>query len=254
MSKEPFEEFETFIAYAEETDNLLYLSMRAISGLQGITRLTEVLSKSEFDEKRERYSPSDIEEARKLEDLAKSEIERGFPLIIAHSIVAIWSALEACIPEFCADWLIAQPELLESEGLAKIKVSATLLNTADRRGAMRAVVSEIERQVDAPQKAGLGRFQANLEKLGLGFGLDDDLRKSLFEMSKVRNLIVHRLGKADEIFANECPWRNLNSGDRLVLTLDDYKRYRSSSGEYAAQIIEALENIEQFANSTHLIR
>ena len=87
-------------------------------------------------------------------------------------------------------------------------------------------------------KPGIGQFQEVLRALGLGFGISDELRRDLFEVSQARNLIVHRLSVVDVKFARECPWLGLKVGDRLKITSEAYGRYHSAVTTYLTNLIE----------------
>jgi hypothetical protein len=141
-----------------------------------------------------------------IEEDARREVERGFPLLQSQSVVAIWGALEACIDDFCADWLAAHPEQLETNGFKKVRIPVASLRFDDRREMMKAVIDAIARETSADLKAGVGRFQEILRKIGLEVDVPPALQKDLLELSKVRNNIVHRHGNADRKFVDECPW------------------------------------------------
>jgi len=237
MTKECFAAFESFVEYSQQIEKLLTLSIHAISGLEGSGKLVDVLNEGVLDGERPKYSPEHVAHIHAMEELAASQTALGHPMLIAHSVVALWSALEASIPAFCSDWIVANPSCLSSDGMARIKISAIFLAGTDRRSAAEAIVEEISRQLDASLRPGIGRFQGVLEKIGISFPIEDDVRRTLFELSKVRNLIVHRFGRADRKFVEECSGFALNVGDELRLTLDHYAQYRRAAGEYAAQIV-----------------
>lgn len=241
MVRGPFEAFKSFAAYSKQIEELLFLSIYAVSHLHGASRLAEVVSevKSDLDGEEHRTPPEELARIRKMEDLAQEQRAKGHPMLVAHSVVALWSALEATIPAFCADWIVSQPSCLSSDDLSRVRVPASLLGATDRRAAASAVVDEISRQIDSSLKPGIGRFQGVLEKLGITFPIDDKIRGSLFELSKVRNLVVHRFGRVDLRFVGECPRFKLSVGEELRLTVNDYIEYRRVAGEYASNILRA---------------
>src|SRR4051794_12162950 len=93
----------SFADYVEETNTILDLSMTAIAGLDGISALKKALRKTD----------EEVADAKKIEELARHERTRGYPLLVAHSLVSLWSALEAGVARFAPDWLLAHPEALQ---------------------------------------------------------------------------------------------------------------------------------------------
>src|SRR5258706_3571043 len=203
-----------------------------------------VLSKSSDLTRQKKYDDQHIQRVEEIEALALGEVEKGFPLLVSHSVVALWSALEAAIVAFCADWLVSHPECLQLESVARIRLPVAAFANADNKATMEAVVDEISQRIDAAMKPGIGRFQSLLENIGIGFGVDADLRKCLFEMSKARNLIAHKSVRVDRKFASECPWLKLQESDPFVISLDPYSRYCAAAREYVAQLVLSIEAYE----------
>jgi hypothetical protein len=90
--------------------------------------------------------------------------------------------------------------------------------------------------VSANLKPGVGKFEALLDPAGLGGGTADCARKNLFELSHVRNLVVHRSSIVDARFKAACPWRKESVGDPLLPGSKDFKRYLFSSYWYLAEL------------------
>ena len=122
-------------------------------------------SPDEIEKRKKEYPPEYIALMAQTAKLAANEVDKGFPLLLSHSVIEIWSALEVYLTEFCSDWLLAHPECLASESMAKIKFSAALMSNPDRKTIMDSIVNEIAQSVQARLKPGVGRFQAIFEKL-----------------------------------------------------------------------------------------
>jgi len=197
--------------------------------------LAEVLA--EGKEKTEASSKR-IEQTKKLEADAASEAANGFPLLSSHSVVALWSALEDAIPRMCSDWLLKYPRTLERDDFSRVKLPPHILLLEDRTVAMEEIVLELARTTQSSLKAGVGRFDALIGALGIKLSVSKALRRDLFELSKVRNVIVHQLGKADRKFVQECPWLNPKVGDRLRIDPARYGKYRKVVIEYCVQIVK----------------
>jgi hypothetical protein len=103
---------------------------------------------------------------------------------------------------------------------------------------MFAVVEAVDQVTGGSQKLGIGRFEAILDACGLSGGLSDDYRRDLFELSQVRNLVVHRFSVADERFFKSCPWFGLSVGERLILPEARLHAYIVAARNYGACILE----------------
>src|SRR5438046_5033638 len=110
-----------FDDYASEELDLVSMSCVGIGQLRGAEAMAEaifmaedVLGKTRGDRKQQ------LQGARKLTAFAEKEIERGFPLIHAHSLVGVWGALEVYVRDLITTWFLNVPEALSSEELSTI--------------------------------------------------------------------------------------------------------------------------------------
>lgn len=228
---DPFAAFWSFVEYVEEMAQLTALTTVAYTNMTGLGRLAAALRKSD----------EEIARKEELERLALDEVARGFPLLMAHTAVGLWSALEAAVTAFTVDWLCYKPSLLQSEALSKTKVPAVLLSTKDFREAAAFVIDEFNRGAGGQRKEGVGRFTTVLDALGINVAVEDDERKTLFELSKVRNIYAHRFGIVDAQFKSACPWVEVDLGKRLQTTSSDIMRYMKAAREFAASVCDAAQ-------------
>ena len=226
--------WESFLEYVTETDQILNLSMTGIRNLEGMVRLKEVLKRD----------PKEIEKAKVVEALALAERDRGFPLHIAHSLVSLWSALESAVLRFAPEWLALHPAVLEGPAFAKVKVPAALLNAELRIESMVAVLDEASKQMASSLKPGIGRFTALLEVVGVPVTVSKEVRDRLYELSKLRNLIVHQFGVADERFVRECPTVKATAGERVMVSYADYRTYGRAARDFAIVVLQAANRSE----------
>lgn len=235
--------FRILLDFIEEVDRVLFLTTNAIASTRGQAELMEALHESDRVVRSEPIFPDaetarrEIKRAAAFDKMAADEIARGFPLSISHSIVAIWSALESSIPQFVIGVLSIHPEKLQGKAFERIKLPVSTYHGASGDEFWEAVVEEVGRNTSAHLKPGIGRFEALLDAVDLGGEVDPDVRKDLFEMSKVRNLIVHRFAIVDRRFLEECFWKAATLGERLNLTMDDYHRYRNATTRYAGSVL-----------------
>jgi hypothetical protein len=88
-----------------------------------------------------------IAEAQKRAAFAKKEIEEGFPLLCAHSLVGLWGAFEAAVDDFLATWLEAHPSKLTDAESIRLRVSASDLLVPIEQDRIRLVLAELARSL-----------------------------------------------------------------------------------------------------------
>ena len=76
-----------------------------------------------------------------------------------------------------------------------------------------------------------------LEPFGLSGELPASLRREIYELSQVRNLIAHNASKVDRRFIDSCPWLGVKIGDEFIVSRDMFERYNYVTTVYATLII-----------------
>jgi hypothetical protein len=216
---DPLEAFTGMRAYLKECAQLLMTTGRAYAVYVGAAKM--IRDSTQHKEK----SEAEREQFEAAVTFAKNELEQGFPALISQLAVSLWSGLEACMSSFALHWLYFRPELLSSPAFGTLKIPAGALLIQDKLEAAELVLQEFERRQGTTLREGVGRFTALLEALGLEVPISDDARRSIYELSKVRNLIMHRCGIVDRQFKRACPWVDLAVGDRLAVTKPMFSKY-----------------------------
>lgn len=216
-----------FLDHRKEVSRLLHLAMYGIEFLIGIPDAMEVVQDNDKDL---------IEEAQARAELAKREVERGFPLLHAHTVVSLWGALEAAIEDTAVGIMFNEPHHLKNEALARIKVPLTQFETLDKEERIRYLIAELERGA-AGAKRGIDCFETVLRCVGLDGSADDETKKSLWEMHHVRNVLVHRGGIADRRLTESCPWLSLEPGKLVVIAHDKLGDYYNGTIVYASEVL-----------------
>lgn len=213
-----------FLDYYEESLRLLHLSMRGISGLRGMPGLLKLvppwsqtvtmrdLAESVSDEKTKK-AKRDLETAEARANFAEKESESGFPILHAHTLVGLWGGVEAAVEDMLVGILLNEPGVLESEAFCRVKVQLAEFHRLDAEERMRLLLAEIERHHGSATKLGVDAFEFVLEKFGLSGPVEPEIKKLLWEMHHVRNVLVHRAGLADRRLVENCPWLNLKQGN-----------------------------------------
>ena len=76
-----------------------------------------------------------------------------------------------------------------------------------------------------------------LEPFGLSGELPASLRREIYELSQVRNLIAHNASKVDRRFINACPWLDVKIGDEFIVSRNMFVRYVYVTTAYSTLII-----------------
>lgn len=231
------EPFEGLLAFVNEHDEVLALYASALNATTGHGRLKEVLENL----RGAAANSNAVKAAYDFEAECRREMERGFPLLVAHSVVALWSILEATIPEFVRQIILSRPALAEGASFQKLKIPAhqVLGKNADQVAIV--VVEEIERLLRSQTRWGMGRFDELLAAVGVGPKSDDETRKDLFELSQVRNLIAHNRSVVDDKFVEACPWLSWRVGEKIPINMKDHARYSMAVRRYSADILESIK-------------
>lgn len=229
------EPFKRFVNQTERLDQVVHLSMRGISGLRGVPGLVKALAKVE-DEHSEKAKQR-LEDADRTAELAKREVETGFPVLHSQAVVNLWSLLEALIHDFLCAWLLNTPDALFVDAIRKLRVRLGEYEQLEKKDRISYIVELLEKELVIGVKYGVPRFEMMLAPFKLGGTVSSALRRDILELGQVRNIIVHRGGIADQQFASTCPWMKLESGDELKVTHKMLSRYFHSVHDYAVILI-----------------
>jgi hypothetical protein len=230
--------FDDFIARMLEVKRILHLSVRGISMLPETTVFVEKWEKYRRSTTGRPERPGrSVDDRRAEAQLAKSERERGFPVLYSHATVAIWGHLEAFVEDLATSHLLNVANATEGEPFRSVKITVQDLNRLERRELMQHVVREAMRSLKADLKTGVEQFDGILAAIGMGGPVDNEVRENLHELCSIRNVIVHRSGVVDRKLKDRCPGGKYGVGDQVVVTAADFSRY---DGAIHAFIFELL--------------
>jgi hypothetical protein len=218
---------------------VLHLSVDGINQIAHSVPLVEALADLDrFDGKGD--DPADTEHRlaniRERATFAQNELDNGFPTLNSHAVVAIWGVIEAFVDDLVATYLENDAKFLDSPLLANIKIPLAEYEQLERPERLRFLVSEYRRGAKAEFKQGVSRFEVVLDLVGLTGSVEDSTRRHLFELSHVRNVLVHRAGIADRRLASQCDWLGLATGDKLKISHEQYCRYRGAIQAYMLEL------------------
>lgn len=236
--------FKEFITHIEELGNLIELSVRGISSLRAMPRISSVIALATGNEE------ENPDFYQRLAQLAEREVSRGFTLLFAQATIALWSHLESFVKEFLIIWLGNRPSTMLNDEIQHVKIPLAqygMMNDYEKRY---YIVDALERNLQATPKNGVSRFEDLLSAFDLSGPVESELRKNLYELSNVRNVIVHNRGIADRKFLEACPWFDLEAGEIVEVHHQRYDTYQKSVLEYALVIFQRVS--EKFGVELHL--
>lgn len=232
-ASQPFSEL---VDYVQNLEHILRLSMKGISMIRAVPKAVEALAKVNADEQNTTYEER-FRYAKEEAELAQKEVDSGFPLLHAQAVVSLWGSLEAQIRRFLASWLANEPKALLASQVQKLKVQLGDYERLDKEERPYYILDLLEREIQSPLKQGVTRFESLLDIFGLAGGVDESVRKNLFEMNQIRNVIVHRQGKVDNRLISACPWLNIGVGETIVVSHKDYNRYSHAAVSYVTELV-----------------
>lgn len=195
-------------------------------------RRDEPTSAAELEEQKRRHE--------ELAEFSRVQESRGFPYLYSTASVRLWSILEAFVDDVL-EFMLANltPEKASSDLLS---VEGSLLEFSMMSSEDQAIylLARVKEMLSSRLKLGVGRFEAPLGYVGLSGGVNDAVRRSLFELSEVRNIVVHKNSSADSRLIENCPWMNLEIGEPIDITREVYEIYVQASLWYLVEMGERM--------------
>jgi len=162
--------------------------------------------------------------------------------LCAQGVVALWSEIEALIYDTLVIWLQYTPDAWLSKDLEGVTLSVAEFMVMTPEERCRSAIRQLdERSRDRrkdrnKQRPGIGRFELLLGAFGLGGKVDPGVRKTLFELWKVRNALVHHRGTADAELVGVAP----EFGAGIVLDYIHFDRYVMATMQYGKCVADRI--------------
>ncbi len=197
-------------------------------------RVAEVLRRPKpFSTPEEREEA--IRRANALELFSQTQKAQGFPFLYGLAAIKMWALLEAAVDDLIADQL-RQHRASKFPVLARVKGVLVDFIDATEEEKIDILTQKIKESTDSPFKKGCSRFEVPLDAVFLGGSLPESIRKALFELSEVHNVLVHRNATADRRFRDACPWFDTSPGSTIGLVQNHYRMYSLSTLWYFVEL------------------
>ena len=231
----PADLFDPFLDDLNTLDRVLHMSMSGIAMFrarpQAIRALGEYHGKLDAEE---------LARAEKEGEFAQKEIDNGFPLLHQQATVSLWAMIESLIQDLVARWLEMTPGAWQVEAVMRLRVRIGDYETLDAQDRSLWVTELLDQEVAGPLRVGVTRFECLLQPFGLSGSVTEDCGKTLFELSQIRHVLVHRRGIADRRLIKACPWLCLTSGSPVKVSHEMWRKYRDAVYQYALELIQRL--------------
>jgi hypothetical protein len=231
--------FQICLEHVNNIQRVLTLSIRGISQLQNAGAIGKAIINSSIALEQ----PLNLEEAEyyraklnELAELAKEEVADGFPILIGHSLVAIWASLETMISDHVARQIQQNENLLEKDIFKSIKIELAVYERLEKEDRIQYLINEITRKRSVDLKNGVDKFESQLEIIDQSSEVNKHLKETLYKLSKLRNLVAHRNGIVDGRFKKECYWKTCEKGSKFKITYPETVEYSMAALAYVMTV------------------
>jgi hypothetical protein len=215
--------------------DVLEIGIRGVSSLQGMPRLVAALAG--LGEVAESEKEERVANAQRLAVLASSEIEADFPSMHGQALLSLCAIMESFVFDLCALWIEHIPESRQADDVRSLKFELGEYESVPGPDRPAFLVGLLEVKVQARRAQGVTKFERLLNPFGLSGYVDEELRRSIFEMFSVRNLILHRGSLVDARFKRDCTWMTLEVGVRLDVGHPEFVGYLTAATDYLTLLI-----------------
>jgi hypothetical protein len=183
---------------------------------------------------------SNLERERVDAEFAENELRDDFPFMHASALVAAWGSLEAAIEDVAVGILLNEPKAFDRDEFMKVRVPLSTFEGLDKEDRVRFLISEVQRPQAAGAGQGVDTFENLLQLFDLSGKVEENVKRTLWEMNHMRNIIVHRDSHADSRLVHACPWLKVKVGDRLMVSYSQFGLYSDAVFEYVKTIVRRL--------------
>jgi hypothetical protein len=177
-----------------------------------------------------------LERAKKIETFAEREKERGYPYLFGLAAIRLWSLLTASVDDL-AVFMLEHPAYTPKCGEI-IELEGPLLQFANANSREQAeILAELlkDRQ-RARLRSGISRLETVLDPFDLTGSVPENVRRTIFELSNVRNVLIHMNGIVDPRFREACPWIEWPEGHEVRLIGDHLRAYGLAASWYFLEL------------------
>lgn len=209
------------------------VSRRGMAGVVEMPRLSKAVARVSGKERTSEHIAALEEEAA----LAKSEVEKDFPVLHSLAAIGLWSWLEHLVKGLAVEWLLHNKKSMAEPAFQKLKIKIGEYAVLTRREQAAYLVELLEQDTSASLKQGINRFESILQCIDLSGKVSDRTARSIFELQQIRNVIAHRNGVCDRRLRTSCPWLKYKIGQPIRIGASQLGSYVVATTDYALSIL-----------------
>lgn len=222
-------------AYESQTllTRVVSISRTGIAGVADMPRLTKAVARISGKER----PPEAIAALEEEAALARSELDRNFPVLHSLAVTGLWSWLEHLVKGLATEWLLHNKKALSLPCFQRVKVRVGEYASLTRREQAAYLVEALEQETAASLKQGINRFESILQSLELSGRVSETTSQTVFELQQLRNVVAHRNGICDRRLRSSCPWLKLKVGEPILISASQFQSYAAAAADYALTIL-----------------
>jgi hypothetical protein len=205
-----------FVNWADGSTRLESLVHLIHEGFGQLLKVPQVLELLEADEGRK-------DRAQRIAAQANDELDAGFPIVHSSILLALWSLLETFVDDLVVAALANDLSLVQREQFGRLRVPPTYFLRGPDECA-RSIVAEWRREDRTTARSGVGRFERQLDLVGLAGPVPQQIAHAIHQSHHVRNVWAHRSGYADSHFLERCGDFGVSLGERVDLPIATFAR------------------------------
>lgn len=183
------------------------------------------------------------ERMTRLKHFSVAQEQQGYPILYRICVVQLWSILES-LARAVTEKHVLHPNAMARDDIQKFTGPVARFIGCDESERGRLLVELLEEKVASSLKRGVNRFESILAAVGLSGPVDETVRRVLYELSQVRNVVAHNNGVADRSFVGACPWFGASVGEQVVITRQSFEAYLSAAHWYLLELDARLRDPE----------
>lgn len=218
-----------FAQYFEEIDNLEAFTKLSYTGYRFTIKTINLISSEYTDDESE-------ELLREVKPYLEKEMKNNYSYLYNLSSIRLWGIIETAVDDFVQHTIETDSSVREMETLKKVQGPLVDFINMSQSDQSLFLLDSLKRSIKASSKLGIGRFESILACINHDGAVSEVVRTTLFELSEIRNVLVHKNGKADLRIIKNCPWLALSQGMSIHINEKRFNNYKLAVTWYILEL------------------
>jgi len=163
--------------------------------------------------------------------IVRKEIDNEFQFLNTQCALMLYAYLEATIKRLIKSFIKLNKNI-EIKEITDVQIKLHEYMNLDENDRYEYLYQQYEKKNAIGLLYGLTRFETLLAPIGLSGKVSEEIKRNIFELSQVRNLIIHNGGVADRHFVKNCPWLKTTNGQKLLIDQSLIDKYWNAVNSY----------------------